>query len=75
MIKSMKDIIYFINTNEFMDVNLQRFQFTWSNKHLEDQIIQICLNRLILSNEGLILFWDYIIITLQNIQFNHSSLL
>jgi len=58
-----------------MDMNLIRFHFTWSNRRLGENHIQIHLDRFLVSQEGLMIFGVSMLTTLPKIGLDHNPLL
>lgn len=49
--KSINDLVDFISATGLMDINLTGFKFTWSNKRLGKNLIQVRIDKfLLLSN-------------------------
>lgn len=63
-----------VSSNSLMDVNLRRARFTWSNRRKGNQLIQVRLDRFVISPEGLPIFGDYTLSALPKVGSNHSPL-
>ena len=72
--ESMQDFQNFVNSNALMDIHLRRFSYTWSNRRLGDGHIQICLDRVLISQESLSSFGDSSLSALPKIGSDHNPL-